>query len=247
MKRLFTFGCSYTNWCWPTWADYIGINFQEYYNLADSGCDNKNILFNVLQADKTHKFTKDDTIIVMFTSFNRCSYFKNYELYNVGDVVKAQDNHPMTNKYPYEAGIYDSWISANSIKTIFDTKDLNYQFIQAMPYDFMWKNHKVLNTRTDIKYSTLVKDYNESLYVKISLDEWARKKYDFDSEQVVWQDNGMNDGHPTMKMHLDFVKAFFPQYYTEKATDFYDLNVKHFTDDSQGKQGKKFELIKKQI
>ena len=33
-KRFFAFGCSYTHWNLnPTWADFIGINFEEYYNL----------------------------------------------------------------------------------------------------------------------------------------------------------------------------------------------------------------------
>ena len=38
MKRLFTFGCSYTIWAWPTWADYIGVNFdfsQTYWDIND--------------------------------------------------------------------------------------------------------------------------------------------------------------------------------------------------------------------
>ena len=47
-----------------------------------------------------------------------------------------------------------------------------------------------------------------------------------------------------MRHHLDFVVKFFPQYYTEKAIDFYDVSMKHFTYESQYKQGKKFKLLK---
>ena len=47
-KRLFTFGCSFTQWKWPTWADYIGINFDEYYNAGQAGSDNKHILNHIL-------------------------------------------------------------------------------------------------------------------------------------------------------------------------------------------------------
>ena len=146
MKRLFTFGCSYTIWSWPTWADYIGVNFDAYYNFARSGSDNKNILYNVLNANEKFNFTKDDTIIVMFTSFNRCSYFKQYELFNSGDLVEQQEQHPFMNKYPYEAGIYDSWLSAKSIKNFLDGKGVNYHLQQALPYDFLWENKKVLKS-----------------------------------------------------------------------------------------------------
>ena len=244
MKRLFTCGCSYTIWHWPTWADYIGVNFDAYYNFARSGSDNKNILYNVLNANEKFNFTKDDTIIVMFTSFNRCSYFKQYELFNSGDLVEQQEQHPFMNKYPYEAGIYDSWLSAKSIKNLLDGKGVNYHLQQALPYDFLWENKKVLKTNHSINYSELVLDYLNLLDSKVSLDGWVQDNYDFVKERVVWQDTNTHDGHPTMRHHLDFVEKFFPQYYTEKAIDFYDVSMKHFTYESQYKQGKKFKLLK---
>ena len=47
-----------------------------------------------------------------------------------------------------------------------------------------------------------------------------------------------------MRHHLDFVEKFFPQYYTEKAIDFYDVNMKHYNYESQLTQGKKSTLLK---
>ena len=69
-KRFFSFGCSFTKWCWPTWNDYIGINFDAYINKGSSGADNKNILYNLLQVDKEYKLNENDFVIVMFSSFN---------------------------------------------------------------------------------------------------------------------------------------------------------------------------------
>ena len=54
------------------------------------------------------------------------------------------------NKYPYEAGIYDSWISAKSIKTLLDSKDIDYHLQQALPYDFIWENKKVLRNLVNL-------------------------------------------------------------------------------------------------
>jgi len=245
MKRLFTFGCSYTIWSWPTWADYIGVNFDTYINYAKTGSDNKNILYQILKADEKHKFTSDDCVIVMFTSFNRCSYFKHYQLFNSGDLVEQQEQHPFINKYPYEAGIYDSWLSAKSIKNLLDGKGVNYHLQQALPYDFLWENKKVLRTNHTINYSELVSDYLSLLDSKVSLDGWVQDNYDFIKERVVWQDINQHDGHPTMKHHFDFVKEFFPQYITEKTIDFYNENVEKFTNESADKQGKVFKSIKK--
>ena len=99
-KRLFVFGCSFTRWKWPTWNDYIGLNFDEYYSLGCGGADNKHILYKLLQADKNYKFTSDDCVMVMFSSFNRMSYIdkRNPYIQNIGDIIdhniKAQVEQP---------------------------------------------------------------------------------------------------------------------------------------------------------
>ena len=37
MSRLFTFGCSFTNYAWPTWADFLGLEFEHFENWGVSG------------------------------------------------------------------------------------------------------------------------------------------------------------------------------------------------------------------
>ena len=59
-KRFFSFGCSFTRWCWPTWNDYIGLNFDEYHSCGMAGSDNKHILYTLLEVDKEYKLTKDE-------------------------------------------------------------------------------------------------------------------------------------------------------------------------------------------
>jgi len=36
-RRLFAFGCSFTQYKWPTWADILGKSFDLSYNLGKSG------------------------------------------------------------------------------------------------------------------------------------------------------------------------------------------------------------------
>ena len=41
-SRFFAFGCSFTSYYWPTWADIIGQEFSDrYYNLAMCGAGNE--------------------------------------------------------------------------------------------------------------------------------------------------------------------------------------------------------------
>ena len=71
-NRVFTFGCSYTNWLWPTWADIIAYDLQiPFYNLGQSGIGNIAISSIILEADLAYTFTKNDLIIVNWSSWHR--------------------------------------------------------------------------------------------------------------------------------------------------------------------------------
>jgi len=71
-NRLFTFGCSFTNYYWPTWADIIEYDLQiESQNWGMSGVGNVAIASKMLECDLDNKFTKDDLIIVNWSSWSR--------------------------------------------------------------------------------------------------------------------------------------------------------------------------------
>ena len=149
-KRFFSFGCSFTRWKWTTWNDYIGLNFDEYYSLGCGGADNKNILYRLLEVDKKYKFTSDDTIMVMFTSFNRMSYIDDkFHIRNIGDIVNHNlKNHPMGMTYNFETAVYDNCIAIQSIESILKSKNIKYEFLQSMDWDSHIKNYE---NRGDIK------------------------------------------------------------------------------------------------
>lgn len=84
MNRFFFFGCSYTHFAWPTWADLLGASASGYsiseghtspgqdppttYNFGYSGGSNSNIINRILIADQQFKFDSKDTICVQWTS-----------------------------------------------------------------------------------------------------------------------------------------------------------------------------------
>ena len=76
MNRLFTFGSCFTKWNWPTWADIIGTNFNEYYNWGRAYLGNQFIYHSIVEAHLKHRFTKDDTIIVMWSNFGRTDQYR---------------------------------------------------------------------------------------------------------------------------------------------------------------------------
>ena len=50
MRRLFTFGCSFTAYGpIPTWADFLGLEFEQYENWGMSGIGNRGIAERVAE------------------------------------------------------------------------------------------------------------------------------------------------------------------------------------------------------
>jgi hypothetical protein len=68
--RLFTFGCSFTKYHWPTWADLL-LTQTEGENWGQSGGGNRFIFESLIECNLKNNITNDDTVIIMWTSFFR--------------------------------------------------------------------------------------------------------------------------------------------------------------------------------
>ena len=63
--RIFTYGCSVTDYNWPTWADIICYEYQDQipcHNYGNSGTGNTAIAQHVAASHLEHTFTDDDTL-----------------------------------------------------------------------------------------------------------------------------------------------------------------------------------------
>jgi len=75
MSRLFTFGCSYTSYSWPTWSNLLELEFDHVENWAMSGLGNRAIAERIAECHVKNQFTKDDTIIVQWSSHLRNDWY----------------------------------------------------------------------------------------------------------------------------------------------------------------------------
>jgi len=71
--RIFTFGCSWTHYIWPTWADMIRYTDQapNVINWGKGGMGNVGIFYRMIECDLKNKFTENDLIIVQWSSWTR--------------------------------------------------------------------------------------------------------------------------------------------------------------------------------
>ena len=70
-KRFFAFGCSFTNYKWPTWADIIGKDIETYHNWGHQGAGNHFIFNSVVECDARYNFTQGDLIIIFWSTKER--------------------------------------------------------------------------------------------------------------------------------------------------------------------------------
>lgn len=77
MNRLFTFGCSFTNYNWPTWADLYGLEFGPlHYNWGYPGLGNRAIAERVAECHARMSLTSEDTVIIQWSSPLRHDYMR---------------------------------------------------------------------------------------------------------------------------------------------------------------------------
>lgn len=76
MQRLFTFGCSFTQYLWPTWADLLGTEIPLHFNWGNAGLGNRAIAERVAEAHARTQFTPDDIVIVQWSSHLRHDWMR---------------------------------------------------------------------------------------------------------------------------------------------------------------------------
>jgi hypothetical protein len=78
-KRIFAFGCSFTSYIYPTWADLIYKSMNpdtEFYNFGKSGGGNVFIANRITEANRKYKFTETDLVVVMWSTNARIDFYR---------------------------------------------------------------------------------------------------------------------------------------------------------------------------
>tara|TARA_B100002019_G_scaffold98933_2_gene85259 strand:+ start:1857 stop:2465 length:609 start_codon:yes stop_codon:yes gene_type:complete len=84
--RIICFGCSFTKYKWPTYADIL-----ESDNKGWAGCGNERIFYLILEQYKRDKFQNFDLVIVQWTSPYRFDYLSSSGWIGNG-LITDQDN-----------------------------------------------------------------------------------------------------------------------------------------------------------
>jgi hypothetical protein len=187
--RLFTFGCSFTKYKWPTWADILGKSFEVSYNFGQEAAGNRYIFHCLVDSIVKQNISKNDLVIVQWTNFARKDTFD-------GKWQHSGNNWDMDLESAYRE---TSGIIASATQLL-DAIGCKYIFTSMMPIGWLNDADPLF---ADIKVNHINKKYEEyHKLIKISMVEHL-----FNSLPICRNpDPGINgDHHPTPKQHLRYV------------------------------------------
>jgi hypothetical protein len=236
-NRFFAFGCSYTNWNLnPTWADFIGINFEEYYNLGKPGACNTYIMNQVIETNEKMQFNqKTDVVIIALTGFGRFSYLQpppknkpqGYEWVTNGDILFKNPGHPEKTKlianeiYNYTWAAYNSWIAIKVIKSILSSKNIEHKIIMVIDNSHYLTDTDALDLNNGINefddITSKIKNIYDTLDIVETIDE-VKLNYNLPRKLP-------NDGHPNKEVHFEYMSKHFAEFVTEKSKNLLNIDV----------------------
>ena len=134
MRRVFTYGCSYTSYLWSTWADWLALDNPSVrvYNMGYSGIGNQAIAMMRHASDHLFGTRENDLHLCLWTSFDRMDHY-----------------NPDIGWHPTVGSI----IAHEFLPDILDV-------LWSEPWAYMYNTHLINTTRMD--YSALAMLYDDA-------------------------------------------------------------------------------------
>lgn len=128
MSTLFAVGCSHTSYVWPTYAEILGLEYDNFENWGISGIGNYAIMMRAVEL--ANKYQEGDKVIVQWTYPTRFDFHKmNAGWYQGGNIHQNFDSIQNTVlKYVYDQNSWN-WqtdVSINLIEAYYENKNIDY-------------------------------------------------------------------------------------------------------------------------
>jgi len=207
-QRIFAFGCSFTQYGWPTWADLIALQnpLKKYYNYGMAGLGNLGIAARIIECDKRYNFCDTDLVMVMWSTFCREDrYVKNGWL-TFGNVFNSDYGKDWLEKFADPIGylIRDHAI-INLTNNFLQSGKFDSLILKSTPFLYTEKPifEKPELETLKILYSKEYNDLPIDLYNFMGQD-WTKCK------QVFWDDSVdkpfmRHDFHPYTGLYADYL------------------------------------------
>jgi len=128
-NRFFAFGCSFTSYKWLTWADIIGKDIEVYENWGEQGGGNHFIFNSVVEADARHNFTKNDLVIIFWSTKEREDrYLNNKWIHATAGTIDSEYGKEWIDKFYFDTRSFliRDLAYMKSIQSILKSRDCDW-------------------------------------------------------------------------------------------------------------------------
>lgn len=209
-KRLFTFGCSFTNYFWPTWAEIIALDLNiPLYNYGLCGAGNYHMFNMLMQADNYFNIDENDLVIIEWTNIMREDRWFDGRWQTPGNIF-SQSVYSKEFVDTYANETFSSLRDFACIKAAYEF--LKYKKCQS---HFL----KMMNFEDICQWGTTQGSPNEKIYLQY---EKYLKLINPSFYEVLWQNDiqtklkrnnsihfNFLDGHPTIMEHFEYLRSIF--------------------------------------
>lgn len=208
MRRLFTFGCSFTNYRWSTWADCLAPEFDYFENWGQSGGGNHYIFNSVMECDQRHHFGPNDTVVVCWTSFTRDDRYVDGRWHTPGNMFSTPiyTAEYLKTHIDERGYLLRDLAFIKAVKTLLESRPgVNWRFLsmvelmaRPMPDDDVSLHRDVMRLYSDV-LDSIAPGYDKTVFA----GNWPKPG---------------EDPHPTPDEHLAYLDAVLPGWVTKAET-----------------------------
>ena len=216
MSRLFTFGCSFTKYHWPTWANILGKEYHEHQNWAEPGAGNQFILNSLVECNLRNKISNLDTVGIMWTNVAREDRYLTY--WSLPGNIYTQDTYDekFVRNMITTKGLYIRDLAfIYSVDKIL--KDIGCRYFYLSMVDITNPlNHGITDVSEDLQelfdlYTPVLKQIKPSIHNLIF-------NYDWNSRPAMLENGKRHDYHPLPLEHIEYMEKVIPEYKISDTT-----------------------------
>lgn len=226
MHRLFTFGCSFTQyWRWPTWADALGREFDNFENWGLCGAGNSYILWSLIECNQKNRLGPDDHVWIMWSNTSREDRYVKDRWVEGGNVYwTAGSELPQeyVKKFACERGyLIRDLANIAAAKQLLDHWGCKYRFLSMVPLaksneDTGLGNNPELANSDDNDVRQLYQDVLNCIAPSV-LDVIFRGTWWSRSGGIPLDGETKRDFHPTPAEHVEYLDQVAPGYLSEST------------------------------
>lgn len=224
VKRVFTFGCSFTGYAWMCWPEAIAYDLDvPLYNYGRSGAGNQYIFNMLMQANNYYKFDENDLVIVSWTNVYRDDKFIRNDWVTLGNIYT--NDHFFTQEYINKYCDPDGFLlrdtaTISSVDKVLAHSSCQYHFLSMNDFteyynqfDNVGFNEKELSTKVKELYKDSLEKILPSFYSVLWSNNLDLKSI---QEREMFGGN-FDDRHPHPQEHLDYLQAVFDYDFSEQT------------------------------